>query len=106
MRLALYGELDVASKDELGLALEAALSWTDDHGTLLVELDDVAFMDCSALGVVVDAARAAWERQVTVELTGDRGEVTRLLDVSGVRRTLWEIRARGSNALPPPSELS
>lgn len=106
VRLALCGELDIASRDELELALDAALSWTDDGGSLLVELDEVEFMDCSALGVVVHAATTAASRQVTVELTGDRGEVSRLLCLSGARRTMGEVRARSGDPSEPPTPES
>jgi len=104
VRLAPCGELDIASKAELELALEAALSWADDGGSLLVELDQVRFMDCSAVGVLIRAAKAASHRGVTIELTGDEGQVARLLTLSGARRTLREVRARARGRCQAPTE--
>ena len=58
---------------------------------MVVDLTDVEFMDCSALGVVIRAGREASRRRIAVHLVGDSGPVTRLLQLTQAQGTLSDI---------------
>ena len=78
--LALRGELDISDRAELSSQLEAVVSggpW------LIVDLTDLAFMDCSSLAVLIDARERAQLAGGDVLLAGPRGTVARLLLLTG-----------------------
>ena len=74
--LALSGELDISAAAELSAQLTAVMSaepW------VIVDLADLAFIDCCALGVLAGARVCARLAGGDVLLAGPRGAVTRLL---------------------------
>ena len=81
-RVTVDGELDVASADQLGLALEPLI--TTDGASIVLNLRGVSFMDSSGLRTVVRAATAAETRGGSVVLAGISASVTRLLEVTGL----------------------
>ena len=74
--LAVRGELDISDRAELSSRLAAAVScgpW------VIVDLADLAFIDCSSLGVLAGAREQAQLAGGDMLLAGPRGAVARLL---------------------------
>jgi anti-anti-sigma factor len=74
--LALSGELDINDAAELSAQLTAVISggpW------VIVDLADLAFIDCNSLGVLAGARACARLAGGDVLLAGPRGSVARLL---------------------------
>ncbi len=80
LRLRLLGELDLDGIEELRVALSAA----EDPVHLTVDLAGLDFIDCAAtacmFGVAIKLSRSGRK----VLLVGDRGQVARLLDLTGL----------------------
>ncbi|UQU61974.1 STAS domain-containing protein [Couchioplanes caeruleus] len=83
MRLAVSGELDLASADDLEKAVAAAARRTDLR-EVLVELSGVTFLDASGIAALSRARTAARAAGVLVRAEGARGVVARVLAVTGV----------------------
>jgi anti-sigma B factor antagonist len=78
--LAVRGELDLSDKAELSSRLATVVScgpW------VIVDLADLAFIDCSSLGVLMAARERAQMAGGDVLLAGLRGAVARLLLLTG-----------------------
>lgn len=78
--LALRGELDISDGAELSSRLAAVVScgpW------VIVDLANLAYIDCSSLGVLVGAQKRAQLAGTDVLLAGPRGAVARLLLLTG-----------------------
>jgi len=88
--LAVDGELDLATVEEL----DAALAVAESNGTTTVCLDlaKVRFMDSTGLRCLLRARRRAEEDGHRLTLTNLPSDVERLLEVTGVRR-IFEIGA-------------
>jgi anti-sigma B factor antagonist len=74
--LALQGELDITGRAEFSSRLAAAAScgpW------VIVDLTNLAFIDCSSLGVLAGARQRAQRAGGDVVLAGPRGAVARVL---------------------------
>jgi anti-sigma B factor antagonist len=78
--LALRGELDITDAAELSSQLTSVMSG---ESWVIVDLADLAFIDCSSLGVMADARERARLAGGDVLLAGPRGAVTRLLLLTG-----------------------
>ena len=81
--LAVRGELDISDRAELSSWLAAAVScgpW------VIVDLADLAFIDCSSLGVLAGAREQAQLAGGDMLLAGPRGVVARLLLLTGRAR--------------------
>jgi anti-sigma B factor antagonist len=74
--LALSGELDIGDAAELSAQLTAVMSG---EPWVIVDLADLAFIDCSSLGVLAGARERARLTGGDVLLVGPREAVTRLL---------------------------
>ena len=87
--LAVCGEVDVSSADELLQALDEALS----AGVTAVEADlsQVPYIDSTGIGVLVGAARRAEEAGVSFAVSEPQSNVARVLDLLGVSE---ELRVR------------
>ena len=87
VRLVLHGELDLAGVQALSESLNELK-----RRAACVELDlsQLAFMDSSGLGTVLeavlDARRNGWQLEVSRELTRP---VQRLIEISGAGPFLW-----------------
>lgn len=77
--IVVHGDIDVAG----GPILEAALLKTDGTGPVVIDLDDVFFIDSSGLRCLLGAGRRARERGTNVILRGVGSEVLRLLEITG-----------------------
>jgi anti-anti-sigma factor len=97
VRVRLFGELDLAQVAGLRRQVDAALARTGDGGCLVIDLAEVEFMDCSALGVLIRASNEAIRRSIEVQIVGETGSVARLLQVTEARRIFAAIWSKGSN---------
>lgn len=79
--LRLEGELDLAGIGELRSALAAA---EDQTRTLTVDLAGLDFIDCAALACILRHSRRMSRSGGRLVLEGHRGQVTRVLDLTGL----------------------
>ena len=80
-RIAVRGDLDLATVDSLGPALDAAIE--AGAATTLV-LTDCTFLDSSALKMIADASRRANESGTTFAVSHPSHAAARVLEVSGL----------------------
>jgi anti-sigma B factor antagonist len=85
--IAVSGELDLASTDQLDKAIrDAEQSAT---GWIVIDLDDVSFLDSTALNVLLQARRRATENGDRLRFVRSRHEqVTRLLSITDTEEML------------------
>lgn len=81
--VSLAGELDLYNAEEVRSALLDALA--DEPEMLVVDLEQVTFIDSTALGVLVDAHRRIGGRE-KFRLAAPGLETRRALEVSGLDR--------------------
>jgi anti-sigma B factor antagonist len=76
------GEVDLATCPQL----QAALAELVDRGfhQLIVDLEQVSFLDCAGIGVLVDARRRVQEHGGSLRLVGPAPLVRRVLEVTGM----------------------
>jgi anti-anti-sigma factor len=79
--LQLSGELDLAARD----AVRAAIVQSVSAGSgVTVSLEEATFLDSEALSALIDGYHAARAAGVAFKLTGARGPVRRVLEMTGV----------------------
>lgn len=80
--VAAVGQVDLATAPQLAEALAAAHG----HGVrqIVVDLAGVDFLDSVGVRVLVEAAREAAQRQVSMSVRGAQGWVARVLEITGV----------------------
>jgi anti-anti-sigma factor len=78
--LRLRGELDLAGATELRYAL---LTAEQSAVHITVDLTELEFIDCAAIGVLTEAAVRASGRKKKLVLLGDSGQVQRVLELTG-----------------------
>ena len=81
--LRLRGELDVTGKDLLEHALSAAVDSRPQ--TLVIDLSELAYMDCAGASVLGRAHDLLAARHAQLLVTGAQPIVQRLLDLLGAR---------------------
>lgn len=81
VRLCVRGELDLATADILADRLRRL---QDRHASVLLDLDELAFMDATGLRVVLTAASAARNNGWAFTVTRGSARVRRLFDVLGL----------------------
>jgi anti-anti-sigma factor len=77
--IVVHGDIDMAG----GPVLEAAILQREDDQQLVIDLDDVSFIDSSGLRSLLGASRRARTRGGEVVLRSVGPEVARLLDITG-----------------------
>ena len=77
--IIVHGDIDVAG----GPILDAAIRERDGDGPVVIDLDDVFFIDSSGLRCLLGASRRAREGGATVALRHVGSEVLRLLEITG-----------------------
>jgi anti-sigma B factor antagonist len=85
--IAVSGELDIASSDQLRAAIRTAENGT--NRWIILDLEELTFMDSTGLNALLEARRRP-------SLTGDRlrfihsrhGQVKQLLSITGTSETL------------------
>lgn len=96
--LRLAGELDVGNRDQLRAAIASTLALRPQ--VLVLDLSAVEYADCSSLSVIVWAhhALASDRRQLCV--AGSRGSVRRLMNLTGLDKTLRLLEAFPTGGQP------
>jgi anti-anti-sigma factor len=84
IRLVLAGDFDLAARDPLGGALASALR----AGDVVVDVGDVTFLDCSAIGVLTRGLRRAWREGRGLQVVNAHGSVRQMLELTGVAQEL------------------
>lgn len=93
LRLAVTGEVDIASANELHDAVTVAV--TDGHAAqVIVDLADVTFCDAVGISAIIRARKTATAHAVTVVITNPRGLVRQVFEITGVLDAL-------TNPTPP-----
>ena len=77
--IVVHGDIDVAG----GPILEAAILDRENAGPVIIDLEDVFFIDSSGLRSLLGASRRARARDATVVLRNVGSEVLRLLEITG-----------------------
>ena len=80
MMLYLRGELDIANIDDL----ERQLDGVAGGGELHLDLGEVEFLDCAALGVIIGAAKRVRDAGQPVVLHRPSRMVRRMIDITGL----------------------
>jgi anti-anti-sigma factor len=83
IRLAVAGEIDLATCQPLSAAIREAIV-SDRVAELIVDLDKVAFLDSSGVRTLVEGMRLAHVEGVTLSVMNARGIVREVLDITGV----------------------
>jgi anti-anti-sigma factor len=81
IRLVLAGELDLSARTHFEQALRDAQT---DASRVTLDLQALTLIDCASLSVVFDAAIEARRRDAVLILLDPRGQVRRVLDLTGV----------------------
>ena len=84
--LAVSGEIDLATVDELDKEIKSILE--SDGGNLAVDLRTSEFMDSTGLRCLVMADRSFREADRKFALVVTNGPISRLIDLSGVDSTI------------------
>jgi anti-anti-sigma factor len=87
--LVLHGELDLASAPRLQSEIES--DTVDAAGIVVLDLDDVHFIDSAGLRVLLAAHERTVERGQKLALTPGSPQVQRLLSIAGVDGHLQTI---------------
>ena len=80
--IAVEGEIDLATVEDLQAAIDAAFTGDTDH--LIVDLNGATFMDSTGLKALVMANRRFAEAGRSFAIAVSGGPVSRLIDLSGV----------------------
>jgi anti-anti-sigma factor len=80
IRLILCGELDLSARPHFEQAMRDAQC---DASRVVLDLQALTLIDCAALAVVFDAAAEARRRDTVLVLLEPRGQVRRVLDLTG-----------------------
>jgi RNA polymerase sigma-70 factor (sigma-B/F/G subfamily) len=99
-RFVVAGELDLASAPQLRDALVTALQAP--RRGMVVDVSDVRFLDCTAVGMLVQVRTQAEERGCTMRVAGATGIVLEVLEIAGVAKSLGVYAEAGPDQ-PPPS---
>lgn len=83
-RIAVHGELDIATADELERGLRAAVSC----GDVVLDLQAVSFMDSSGLRALLVASREAREAGRRLLVLPGSGQVLRVIEMAQVAEHL------------------
>lgn len=94
--LTVRGELDVDSREVLGRALSGAAARCS---TVVIDLDDLRFVDAAGMGALVGASNVLRGRSGRLVLRRPCGIVARVLDVAGLG-DLLEYAAGPAAPLP------
>jgi anti-anti-sigma factor len=86
------GDLDLCSAPELRAALDRLAATTR---LTILDLSATGFMDCTGLGVVLEAARTSQARRWSFTVAHERSpSVSRLIELAGVGPCLADDRSR------------
>jgi len=100
VRVAVAGEIDLASRDVLRVRLHNVLS-TLHPRRIEVDLAGVTFLDCSGLTVLVVLGQAAARSGCRLRITNPQPLVRRILELTGVLEVLTAGFGQASPAVAP-----
>ncbi|NIY65569.1 STAS domain-containing protein [Streptomyces malaysiensis] len=83
-RVAVSGELDLVTADDLRQALQTAVG---ENRVVVIDLGGVTFCDCTGLSALLAAARTAHASDVDLRLRAVPYFLARILRLSGTRRS-------------------
>ncbi|HSJ28815.1 MAG TPA: STAS domain-containing protein [Acidimicrobiia bacterium] len=84
--LSVAGEIDFGNVAELRTTLARLIKATT--GNVTVDLEEVTFLDSTALGVLIQAKRRLLERNDDLVVTNPHPRVARIFEISGLREYL------------------
>lgn len=87
-RFVVGGELDLASSPQLREALLSAMANGSAGRELVVDVSHVQFLDCTAVGMLMQVRRRADESECSLRVAGATGVVLEVLEVAGVAKSL------------------
>lgn len=87
--LAVEGEVDLATVEDLQAAIDAVLADSGDH--LVVDLTSSTFMDSTGLKALVMSHRKFDDAGRAFAIAVDGGPISRLIDLSGVDKTIRTV---------------
>lgn len=90
--IAVDGEIDLATADELTAAIEEIFSHSSN--SLVVDLTDTSFMDSTGLKTLVMADRRFGDNDRGFAVVVNGGPVSRLIDLSGVDASLRVVSSQ------------
>ena len=85
--LALEGELDLATADQLITAVSDVLTGSSPH-TLVIDLKAISFCDSAGIRALVFAHKEARDAAAAMRITNESGIVRRVLEITGVHDLL------------------
>ena len=80
--LKLSGDLDSFTSERL---VSAAGAWVPESGRLLINLDDLEYIDSSGLSALVLISERARKKGVPMSIACDNARVYRVLEITGLR---------------------
>ncbi|HEX6287377.1 MAG TPA: STAS domain-containing protein [Acidimicrobiia bacterium] len=87
--IAVEGEVDLATVEDLQTAIDQVLADSGDH--LVVDLTPSSFMDSTGLKVLVMSHRKFDDVGRSFAIAVDGGPISRLIDLSGVDKTIRTV---------------
>jgi len=81
--LRLTGEIDLTTVDQLGEAIANEIN-RNDVAAVLIDLDQVTFLDSTGIAALVKGRHAAERHGKRIAVTNAHGPVRRVLDVTGM----------------------
>jgi anti-sigma B factor antagonist len=90
------GEIDVLTSQRLKTALAGIV----DAGasTIVINLDQVEYLDSTGLGVIVSAMKRIRENDGSIVLTGLSPHLTKIFEITGLRK-VFDVYPTASDAL-------
>lgn len=83
-RLALHGELDIATVDQVRLAVRTWLASDEAGPELHLDCSDVEFIDAAGVGALISAKKSAAAANTVVRVCEPSRQCRYLLDVVGL----------------------
>lgn len=107
VEVCLAGEFDIGARDELHDALINAVHTGD---SVVVDLQQVSFIDSEAIGALLDGYTAAQHSGVSLRLANASGIVRRVMQVSGLLFLFEEQQPAcaedAAGQYPPPTQIT
>jgi anti-anti-sigma factor len=95
----LGGRVTIDSSPSLRKQLLALLS-QQSPATLIIDLSELSYIDCSGIGTLIEALRIARQRHTKLQLRGVRDGPRHLLEVTGLLR-LFDTNGNTDHSFVP-----
>lgn len=97
--VCLGGRVTIDSSPDLRKQLLALLS-RQSQSTLIIDLSELSYIDCSGIATLVEALRIAHQRHTKLQLRGVRDGPRHLLEVTGLLHLFDIDGAAGPSSVP------